>query len=557
MKYKFTATFYFLFPMFSMQAEERPNIILIMCDDMGYSDLGCFGSEIRTPNIDHLAANGLRFTQFYNCGRSCPTRASLMTGLYPHQAGIGEMMNDRHLPGYRGDLSSNSVTIAEVLKSAGYHTYMAGKWHVTNVPYGDNMHKASKHNWPLQRGFERFYGTLHGAGSYWDPSALVRDNQYISPYTDKEYQPQNTYYYTDAISDNAVRYIKEHDQTKPFFLYVAYTAPHWPMHAPEKIIDSYDGIYDGGYEQIRNVRYQRMQKMGIINKSWQLSEQIGYWENTPHKDWEKRLMQTYAAMITIMDAGVGRIINALKATGELENTLILFLQDNGGCAEEVGRIPSSSRQERIVCHEQSWQQTRGREVTRDGRNIRIGPNTLPGPEDTFIAYGKSWANVSNTPFRKYKSFVHEGGISTPLIAYWPQGIHEKNGIRHSLGHVIDIMATCVELSQCHYPKNYHGNKITPYEGKSLLSLFREETAESRTLIFEHYGNSAIRIGKWKLVGIDMFDGNWIREQGWELYDMEKDRSETNNLSEKYPKKVKKLISLFTKEAERIQILPKK
>lgn len=557
MKYKFTATIYLFFPMFSMQAEERPNIILIMCDDMGYSDLGCFGSEIRTPNIDRLAANGLRFTQFYNCGRSCPSRASLMTGLYPHQAGIGEMMNDRHLPGYRGDLSSNSVTIAEVLKSAGYHTYMSGKWHVTNVPYGENMHKVSKHNWPLQRGFERFYGTLHGAGSYWDPSALVRDNQYISPYTDKEYQPKGTYYYTDAISDNAVRYIKEHDRTKPFFLYVAYTAPHWPMHAPEVIIDSYNETYDEGYEQVRNARYQRMKKMGIISDSWQLSEQIGHWKNISCKGWEKRLMQTYAAMITIMDAGVGRIINALEATGQLENTLILFLQDNGGCAEKVGRIPSSSQQEEIVCRGQDWLQTYGRDVTRDGRIIRMGPNNLPGPEDTFIAYGKLWANVSNTPFRKYKSFVHEGGISTPLIAYWPQGIHEKNGIRHSLGHVIDIMATCVELGQCFYPKNYHGNKIIPYEGKSLLSLFQEETTENRILIFEHYGNSAIRIGKWKLVGIDMFDGNRIREQGWELYDMDNDRSETNDLSEKYPEKVKKLVALFGEEAKRIHVLPKR
>lgn len=202
---------------FDVVAETSPNIIVIMCDDMGYSDLGCFGSEIRTPNIDWLANNGLRFTQFYNCSRSCPTRASLMTGLYPHQAGVGAMLGDDNLPGYRGDLSSNSVTIAEVLKSSGYSTYMSGKWHVTPVPYGDDMKKSSKHNWPIQRGFDRFYGTLHGAGSYWDPSALVRDNQFISPYTDKEYQPQGSYYYTNAITDNAVRYIKEHNSKVPFF----------------------------------------------------------------------------------------------------------------------------------------------------------------------------------------------------------------------------------------------------------------------------------------------------------------------------------------------------
>lgn len=244
------------FPFVWLQAEERPNIIVIMCDDMGYSDLGCFGSEIRTPNIDRLAANGLCFTQFYNCGRSCPTRASLMTGLYAHQAGVGEMVNDRCLAGYRGDLSLNSVTIAEVMKNAGYHTYMSGKWHVTDVPYGEKMQDASRHNWPMQRGFERFYGTLHGAGSYWDPSALMRDNQFISPYTDKEYQPQEAYYYTNAISDNAVLYIKEHNSEKPFFLYVAYTAPHWPMQAPEEMINSYNGVYDGGYEQVRQARFQ-------------------------------------------------------------------------------------------------------------------------------------------------------------------------------------------------------------------------------------------------------------------------------------------------------------
>lgn len=551
------ATTFLALPAFYMQAEERPHIIVIMCDDMGYSDLGCFGSEIRTPNIDRLAENGLRFTQFYNCGRSCPTRASLITGLYAHQAGIGEMMNDRHLTGYRGDLSPNSVTIAEVMKASGYNTYMSGKWHVTDVPYGEKLQTASKHNWPLQRGFERFYGTLHGACPYWDPSALARDNQFISPYTDKEYQPKDTYYYTNAISDNAVRYIKEHDRKKPFFLYVAYTAPHWPMQAPEEEINSYNGVYDKGYEEIRQARYQRMKQLGIIDDSWQLSEQAGHWKETPHKDWEKRLMQTYAAMITIMDEGVGKIVNELKATGQLDNTLILFLQDNGGCAENTGRTLSSLKQEKVVKHDKDWVQTRGREVTRDGRIVRTGPDAMPGPEDTFIGYGKSWANVSNTPFREYKYYVHEGGISTPLIAHWPKGIREKNGFRRSQGHIIDIMATCVELSQKDYPTTNNGNTIIPYEGKSLLPLFAKDQVEERPLLFEHYGNSAIRVGKWKLVGKDMFNGNDIKEEGWELYDMEKDRSETNDLSQTYPEKVKELLSLFKEEAKRTYILPKK
>lgn len=528
-----------------------------MCDDMGYSDLGCFGSEIRTPNIDRLATNGLRFTQFYNCGRSCPTRASLMTGLYAHQAGVGEMVSDAHLPGYRGDLSSNSVTIAEVLKASGYRTYMSGKWHVTNVPYGDNMQKASKHNWPMQRGFDRFYGTLHGAGSFWDPSALVRDNQFISPYTDKEYQPQGPYYYTNAISDNAVRYIKEHDQKQPFFLYVAYTAPHWPMHAPEDVIDSYKGVYDGGYEPIRQMRYQRMKTLGIVDDTCLLSEQAGNWEMVSNKQWEIRLMQTYAAMISLMDEGVGKIIKELEATGQLENTLILFLHDNGGCAEGTGRQKTSVKQEKILQHTKAWVQTRGREVTRDGRIVRTGSDAMPGPEDTFMAYGRSWANVSNTPFREYKQYVHEGGISTPLIAYWPKGIHEKNGFRHSPGHIIDIMATCVELSGQKYPSTYHGHKIIPYEGKSLLPLFKQDQAEERVLLFEHLGNAAIRVGKWKLVGKKRFIGNQVKKDGWELYNLEKDRSEMNDLSQLYPEKVRDLLGLFEKEAKRTFILPKK
>lgn len=539
------------------QADNRPNIIVIMTDDMGYSDLGCYGSEIRTPNIDYLAQNGLRFTQFYNCGRSCPTRASILTGLYAHQAGVGEMVNDRHLSGYRGNLSKHSVTIAEVMKSAGYHTYMSGKWHVTNVPYGEDMNKAAKDNWPLQRGFERFYGTLHGAGSFWDPSALVRGNEFVSPLNDPEYNPKDTYYYTDAISDHAVRYIKEHDGKKPFFMYVAYTAPHWPMQAPEEEIDAYNGVYDKGYEAVRKDRFERMRTLGLLDKNCALSEVAGDWTNTPNKKWEVRLMQTYAAMISIMDRGVGKIIEELRQTGQLDNTLILFLQDNGGCAENTGRVSQKLKKEELLDHGRVWCQTRGREVTRDGRVVRTGPTAMPGPEDTFIGYGQSWANVSNTPFRKYKSYVHEGGISTPLIAHWPKGIHEKNGIRRSVGHIVDIMATCVELSGKDYPVIYNGNSIIPKEGRSLLPILEKDSEEQdRTIIFEHYGKSALRVGKWKLVGDDMFNGNQIKKVGWKLYDMENDRSEMNDLSKTFPEKVKEMAEIFEKEALRVQILPK-
>ena len=245
-----------------ISAAPRPNIIVILSDDMGVSDIGCYGGEINTPTLDSLAANGLRFTQFYNTGRCCPTHASLLSGLYPHQAGVGHMMGDRFVDGYRGEFSKNAVTIAEALKPAGYSTYMAGKWHLTKDVKGKT--DVALRNWPRQRSFDRFYGTIHGAGSFWDPNSLTRDDSLITPENDAEYQPKNGFYYTDAISDNAVRYIKENDKDKPFFLYVAYTAAHWPMHAREKDIAKYKGKYDGGYDAIRQARFKRMQEIGMI-----------------------------------------------------------------------------------------------------------------------------------------------------------------------------------------------------------------------------------------------------------------------------------------------------
>lgn len=300
-----------------------------------------------------------------------------------------------------------------------------------------------------------------------------------------------------------------------------------------------------------------MKAMGIVNDSCLLSDKASDWETVDHKKWEIRLMQTYAAMISIMDEGVGKIINELKNKDLLENTLILFLHDNGGCSEGIGRQNKTYKQKILSKHNNDWIQTRGREVTRDGRLVRTGSNAMPGPEDTFIAYGRSWANVSNTPFKEYKQYVHEGGISTPLIAYWPKFISEKNGIRRSPGHVIDIMATCVELSGHKYPSTFHGHKIIPYEGKSLLKLFKSDKSEERVLLFEHLGNAAIRVGKWKLVGKKRFIGNLIKNEGWELYDLDTDRSEMNDLSWKYPNKVYELLSLFEKEAKRTFILPKK
>ena len=315
----------------------RPNVVLILADDMGFTDLGCYGGEIDTPNLDRLAAGGLRFTQFYNTGRCCPTRASLMTGLYPHAAGVGHMTVDRGLPGYTGDLNDRCRTIPEVLGPAGYRNYMAGKWHVTKhtTPGGP------KHNWPTGRGFDHIYGMITGAGSFYDPPTLVRDGTMMTRFTDPDYQPRE-YYWTDAITDHAVRYLRAHERDRddePFFLYVAHTAAHWPMHALPEDIEKYAGRFDGGYEPVRRARFEKAKALGIIAADAELSPRFGDWEDVTHKAWEARCMEVYAAMVDRMDRNIGRLIDELERTGELDDTLILFLQDNGGCQEGVGRKP--------------------------------------------------------------------------------------------------------------------------------------------------------------------------------------------------------------------------
>ncbi|QTN31614.1 sulfatase-like hydrolase/transferase [Akkermansiaceae bacterium] len=528
----------------------KPNIILIMSDDMGYSDIGCYGGEIETPTLDRLAANGLRFTRFYNTGRCCPTRASLLTGLYAHQAGIGEMTNDGGQRGYRGDLSRNAVTIAEALKPAGYRSYMAGKWHVTKQlkPEGD------KSNWPLQRGFDRFYGTIIGAGSFFDPWTLTRGNDAITPENDEEYQPKE-YYYTDAISDHASRYVREHSKDhagKPFFMYVSYTAAHWPMHALEKDIAKYKGRYDAGYEAIREARYEKMKALGVIG-DWKLSPADASWKAVDESEraWELRCMEVYAAMVDSMDQGIGRIVESLQATGQLDNTLILYLQDNGGCAEANGRkTPKRPLPDDIVPMGKDELQTMMvPQRSRDGRPVRTGPGEMPGPADTYIAYGRNWASVSNTPFREYKSSNHEGGIATPLIAHWPKGIAARNELRHEPGHLVDLMATCIELSGQEYPARFADHDILPMEGRSLAGGFAADRTEERVLLFEHFGKAAIRKGPWKLVRAG-------ETRPWELYAIEDDRSELNDLSKTHPEKVRELADLWEKEAERTFIYPK-
>jgi arylsulfatase A-like enzyme len=528
----------------------RPNVVVILTDDMGFSDLGCYGGEIRTPNLDALAASGLRFTQFYNTARCCPTRASLLTGLYPHQAGVGHMMTDTGHDAYRGNLNNRCVTLAEALKPAGYRAYALGKWHVTRHT-GPN---GPKDNWPLQRGFDRYYGTIHGAGSYYDPSTLTRDNTAISPFADPEYAPK-TYYYTDAISDHAVRFLGDHakeHKEKPFLLYVAYTAAHWPMHALPEDVARYKGKYDGGYEPIRKARLEKAAGLGLIDPKQEMVPSAGTWDKVPDKAWEAAGMEVFAAMVDRMDQGVGKIVAELKRSGQLENTLILYMQDNGGCAEVMGRTgnkdhPNIERPAKPTLAplkpEALLPPASVPPQTREGYPVRMGPKATPGGSDTYVAYGQGWANVSNTPFREYKHWVHEGGIGTPLIAHWPEGIpaDRRGALVKDPGHLIDVMATCLDVGGANYP----ADKAAP-EGVSLRPAFAGKPLARKAPIFwEHEGNKAVRDAKWKLVA--------KHGKPWELYDMDADRVELHDLASRETEKASELAAAWDAWAKRVGV----
>ncbi len=532
----------------------KPNVIVILSDDMGYSDIGCFGSEIRTPNLDRLANNGLRFTHFYNTARCSPSRASLLTGLYPHQANMGWLSPASYQEeGYTGDLSKNALTMAEVFQQAGYATYMTGKWHIaSNQSRGEDTG-----NWPCQRGFDRFFGTLNGSGSYYDPGAMMSNNTFVSPGTG--------FYYTDAISDTTVKFIKENPEAKPFFFYVSYTAAHWPLHAPESEVRKYKGTYDIGWDSLRTQRFNKLKELGIISENCVLTErgpEIPAWKDEPMKEWQSRRMEVYAAMIDVMDQGIGRIIAALEEKGELENTLIFYMQDNGGCAEPQGsdspEKPMTAEQKILKPYSaDSIFVGKRPEYARDGRFIRSGKGVMPGDADTWTAYGEEWANVSNTPFRLYKHWVHEGGIATPLLVHWPAGISAKGELRTHVSHLIDIMATCIEVAAMDYPEDYKGNSIPAPEGISLLAAFENKPVSRSHIFWEHEGNRAIRSDNWKLVSRPEKLKRFTEadEDSWELYDMENDPSETADLAAKYPEKVKEMASLWEKEALRTKAKP--
>ncbi len=499
-----------------------PNIILILADDMGYSDLGCYGGEIETPNLDQLAENGGRFTQFYNAARCCPTRASLITGVYPHQAGLGGMVNDpkKATAGpYQGYLSKNCVTIAEVLKEAGYYTAASGKWHVGE----------ERPHWPTDRGFENYYGLISGAANYFDITRVKKPGIKRHFAIDStEYLPPNEgFYMTDAITENAIRFLDSALQKdRPFFLYIPYTAPHWPLHAKQEDIDKYRGKYMSGWDVLRQERFCRMVDMGIIDTAWNLSDRDGQvtpWEELDEKQKDRMdlLMSIYAAQVDCLDRGIGEVLAKLEATGSTDNTMVIFISDNGG-SEETGPFGQDF-----------W------------GNFWDG-EARPGSGDSYHSYGGSWANLSNTPFRKYKKRTHEGGIATPFIVSWPDGDIASGSLNHQPAHIIDVMATVCDVAHADYPDTYRGNAIVPQQGISLKPyLSGESDIEPRTLYWEHQGNRAIRKGAWKLVSMS--------GKSWELYDLSKDRSETTNIIESNSETASELIRLYEIWADEVGV----
>jgi len=516
----------------------KPNIVLILNDDMGYSDIGCYGGEIDTPNLDRLARDGLRFSQFYNTARCSPSRASLLTGLHPHQTGIGVLTYDFGPEGYAGNLNERCVTIPEALKASNYKTYMSGKWHVAG-----NLVQPTG-SWPLQRGFDEFFGTIIGAGSFYDPNTLTRGNENV----EHEAKADDGFFYTDSISDQAVRYILEHHRRepgRPFFEYVAYTAPHWPLHAHDEDIARYKGRFDAGWDALREARLQRLVDAGLLDQAWKLTardESQPPWTDAEQRGWLLRCMEVYAAQIDRMDQGIGRIVRALEQTGQLDNTLIIFLSDNGACAEDIP--------EGVTVDELVNKLMIAKSHTRKGAQVHFGndPRRMPGPEDTYQSYGPAWANLSNTPFRLYKHWIHEGGISTPMIVHWPQGIRDKGGIRHSPGYLPDIMATLLDITGTRYPDERNGQPIEPLEGTSLTPVFEREQPARPAMFWEHEGNAAVRSGKWKLVR--NYPGRW------ELYDMEIDRTELTNLAEQQPDRVADMAAQYQAWAARCGVIPR-
>ncbi len=510
-------------PLAQPKAAERPNIVLLFADDMGYSDIGCFGSEIETPNLDRLATNGVRFSHFYNTGRCCPSRASILTGLYPHQADIGHMAGDLGVRGYRDRLSFNAVTLAEVLGSAGYHTIMSGKWHLGWRDEGC----------PTARGFQQFYGTRGYIDSYYTivPRTEVYLNEkLVLPVTEKpvnHLRPDQEWYTTDVFTDYALHFIdnaRARDD-QPFFLYLAYNAPHFPLHAKPEDVKKYRGRYRDGWKKFREQRHARLQELGIVDQRWPLSPlDVPEWDSLTdqQRDDMDFKMSLFAAIVDRLDQNIGRVVDHLEKIGELDNTLLIFVSDNGG-TKETGLFGIKGDKNTVANYD-AW--------------ARVG--------GWSSSYGQGWANLSNTPFRRYKRENHEGGVSAPFIAHWPAGIKTKGALRKQVAHLVDLMPTFAEVADATYPTEFKGHKIQPLEGRSLLPFFDSTKTEPRTLFWEHEGNRAIRDGDWKLVG--------SRNEPCELYRMDRDRTELNDLSGKEPGRFAALTKKWDAWAEKVGVL---
>lgn len=499
-------------------AAERPNVVILLADDLGWSDIGCYGGEIETPHLDALAAGGLRFTQFYNGARCCPTRAALLTGLYPHQAGIGHMTGDGGTPAYQGYLNDQCLTLGEAMRAAGYATLMTGKWHVGSAPG----------QWPMDRGFDRFWGTPSGGGVYFKDTLRIRKEVFFAEGNER-IEPPDDLYVTDTFTDHAMRFIEEAVKDggggKPFFLYLAHIAPHWPLQAKPEDIAKYRGRYDGGWDAARALRFERQREMGLVPAESTLSPRDPaakpWWAITEAAQRElAHRMEIYAAQVDSIDQNVGSLVAKLKALGQFETTLILFLSDNG-CSAEGGPGGFS----------------RGEEGAPIGTGL------------SYASAGLEWANVSDTPFRKFKMDTHEGGIATPLVAHWPAGIAERGGLRNEPGHVVDLMPTLLDLAGGSDPTTREGRTILPIEGRSLRPLFGEgaEAGDDRPLFWEHQGNRAVRRGDWKLVA----------PQGgeWELYDLSTDRSESRDLAGEQADRVRDLAAQWEAWAARCGVSP--
>lgn len=503
-----------LAPSLKAESGDRPNIVIIMADDMGYSDLGCFGGEIRTPHLDRLAYEGLRFTNFYSENMCWVSRAAMLTGVYHKTSMVDKTLHPR------------CPTLAEALHGIGYETSMSGKWHLAGPSY---------EIYPIDRGFEDFYGILGGAASFYAPFGLRRNRMNV----ENEAYENRDFYLTHRISDEAVRMIETADADKPLFLYVAYTAAHWPLHAPAEDVRAYSGSYAMGWDQLRAQRLERMKSLGIVPESMTLSPRhpkVPSWEDAEHKPWQQRRMEVYATQVTLMDQGIGRIVAALREAGRFDDTLLFFTVDNGGCHVEY----SPQRKGDYLP-----------EKTRDGRPLRPGnlPQIMPGPEDTYQSYGYGWANASNTPYRLFKQYDHEGGIRTPMIAHWPSAIRSPGRLVPTVAHLIDLMPTLLELTGGRRPTAGEGKRNVPLDGLSLAPALAGETlAGHETLFFHHAKGKALRHKQWKLVAAEQGD--------WELYDLRSDPLELENLVESMPEKAQELAAIWEAESKRLALQAK-